>query len=52
MDVLGRVWDLSDIDQDGMLDKDEFAVVSKVLCLHMTLLRDIGRRYFIESLCR
>ena len=29
VDVLGRVWDLSDIDKDGMLDKDEFAVVSK-----------------------
>ncbi len=30
VDVLGRVWDLSDIDKDGMLDKDEFAVVSKL----------------------
>ncbi|XP_016357505.1 epidermal growth factor receptor substrate 15-like [Sinocyclocheilus anshuiensis] len=27
VDVLGRVWELSDIDRDGMLDKDEFAVV-------------------------
>ncbi|KAK3566323.1 hypothetical protein QTP86_032357 [Hemibagrus guttatus] len=26
VDVLGRVWELSDIDRDGMLDKDEFAV--------------------------
>ncbi|XP_072537771.1 epidermal growth factor receptor substrate 15 isoform X2 [Salminus brasiliensis] len=25
-DILGRVWELSDIDRDGMLDKDEFAV--------------------------
>ena len=28
MDVLGRVWDLSDVDKDGMLDGDEFALVS------------------------
>ncbi|KAJ3599633.1 hypothetical protein NHX12_033589 [Muraenolepis orangiensis] len=26
LDVLGRVWELSDIDRDGMLDRDEFAV--------------------------
>ncbi|KAJ7386596.1 hypothetical protein OS493_008744 [Desmophyllum pertusum] len=26
IDVLGRVWELSDIDKDGMLDNDEFAV--------------------------
>ncbi len=28
MDVLGKVWSLSDIDKDGSLDKDEFSVVS------------------------
>uniref|UniRef100_A0A7N6AHA3 Epidermal growth factor receptor pathway substrate 15 n=1 Tax=Anabas testudineus TaxID=64144 RepID=A0A7N6AHA3_ANATE len=26
VDILGRVWELSDIDRDGMLDKDEFSV--------------------------
>nr|XP_033771769.1 epidermal growth factor receptor substrate 15 isoform X2 [Geotrypetes seraphini] len=26
VDVLGRVWELSDIDHDGLLDRDEFAV--------------------------
>ncbi|XP_061098343.1 epidermal growth factor receptor substrate 15-like 1 [Conger conger] len=26
LDVLGRIWDLSDIDKDGHLDTDEFAV--------------------------
>ncbi|KAG7248095.1 hypothetical protein CRUP_001381, partial [Coryphaenoides rupestris] len=29
VDVLGRVWELSDIDRDGMLDRDEFAVRKK-----------------------
>ena len=28
VDVLGKIWDLSDIDKDGFLDRDEFAVVS------------------------
>ena len=28
MEVLGKVWELSDIDKDGFLDKDEFCVVS------------------------
>ncbi|XP_022087185.1 epidermal growth factor receptor substrate 15-like 1 isoform X2 [Acanthaster planci] len=26
VDILSRIWDLSDIDKDGLLDKDEFAV--------------------------
>ncbi|KAM3618941.1 uncharacterized protein V6R79_000801 [Siganus canaliculatus] len=26
VDILGRVWELSDIDRDGMLDRDEFSV--------------------------
>lgn len=26
VDILGRIWELSDIDRDGFLDRDEFAV--------------------------
>jgi len=27
VDILGRIWELSDIDKDGYLDRDEFALV-------------------------
>ena len=37
MDVLGRVWELSDVDKDGQLDKDEFCVVGELLMKSRTL---------------
>jgi epidermal growth factor receptor substrate 15 len=27
VDVLGNIWELSDVDKDGFLDRDEFFVV-------------------------
>ena len=36
VDVLGRVWDLSDIDGDGFLDREEFAIVSVLSFLNHT----------------
>ena len=31
MNILRTLWDLSDIDKDGFLDADEFAVASHLL---------------------
>ena len=32
-----QVWELSDIDKDGSLDRDEFSVVSSTLSFHKRL---------------
>lgn len=37
--MLGRVWELADIDKDGMLDSDEFAVVRKGAYVIIVLVR-------------
>lgn len=31
LDTLGKIWDLADMDKDGMLDRHEFVVVSNLL---------------------
>ena len=33
--VLGRIWKLSDIDQDGMLDSEEFALAMHLINIKM-----------------
>ena len=33
--VVGRIWKLSDVDQDGMLDSDEFALAMHLINIKM-----------------
>lgn len=33
--VLGKIWRLSDVDRDGMLDADEFALVNYLINLKL-----------------
>lgn len=34
IDTLGKIWDLADMDKDGMLDHHEFMVVRIIITLH------------------
>ena len=40
--VLGKIWKLSDVDKDGMLDADEFA-----LAMHLINIKLDGKKHFI-----
>lgn len=31
VDILGKIWELSDLDQDGQLDRDEFLISSQLI---------------------
>ena len=33
VETLGKIWELADIDKDGALDRDEFAVVGNIYSL-------------------
>lgn len=32
MEILGKIWDLADMDKDGSLDRVEFSIVSTLHC--------------------
>ena len=39
--VLGKIWKLADVDKDGMLDADEFA-----LAMHLMNIKLDGEKFF------
>lgn len=42
LDTLGKIWDLADMDKDGMLDRHEFVVVSKTSYMTFKILNKLS----------
>lgn len=44
VDTLGKIWDLADMDKDGMLDRHEFMVV-RIMVELLQICRSLLNRY-------